>query len=183
MDNRVKKDILRVLKSTLNCIENKACSAIESLSNQVIHDASIFQDEHSTSVAIIVYSLYKIIERNPKINKLIIKEMHYAIDNLEQNYFDRFNQNLKQLMNLIETEDSKLKYYFKDILDKAKVSKGAKIYDHGISIARVSEILGRSQWEMTSYIGKTNINDSFELRSDVTKRLNFARSLFMGGSK
>ena len=45
-------------------------------------------------------------------------------------------------------------------------------------MAKASEILGISQWELMNYIGKTQINDNIPDIIDARSRLRFARGLF-----
>ena len=66
MNDRIRNDILAVLRrlaEILEVKEEKDTLEIKELSNRVIHDASIFQDDDSVSVAVLVYALSKIIER------------------------------------------------------------------------------------------------------------------------
>ncbi|MFP4111780.1 MAG: hypothetical protein ACLFPQ_02895 [Candidatus Woesearchaeota archaeon] len=178
MQEVVKEDIINVIKKTIDCIQNKTCYAIEGISNEVIHNASIFQDNYSTSVAVIIYGIAQIIEKTEEINDKILYELRKAYKALKEDKEKSFRGSLKRLTNIIENEDNRLKNYFKYVIDSAKVNKGTKIYDHGISIGRVADILGRSQWEIISYIGKTNIPDSYSTNDNMQKRLKFARRLF-----
>jgi hypothetical protein len=171
MNEQVKKDILIVLKSSIDCLSKNLCSLLQSTSDKVIHNASIFQDEYSTSVAIIIYALAKMSERTNDINPQIISELKSAYDKLNSGNENAFLQDLKDLMNLIENEDRKAKYYFKHVIDKAKIKKGTKIYDHGISSKRVADMLGRSQWELMSYIGRTNISDHYDHTINMKKKI------------
>ncbi len=72
--------------------------------------------------------------------------------------------------------DTKLKLYIEEVISKAKVKKGSKLHEHGLSIARTAEVLGISQWELMNYVGKTTISTVDGV--DVKTRLNFARKLF-----
>ena len=51
------------------------------------------------------------------------------------------------------------------------------IYKQGISVGRVSELLGISQWEIIDYLGKTGVYELKEMKKARTK-LNVARGLF-----
>ena len=178
MEDVVKKDILNVLKKTIECMETRQCSSIESISNQVIHNASIFQDDYSTSVAVIIYGISQVVEKTDELNDALLKYLKKAKGCLEKNDEKQFSNILKKITNMIESEDFKLKNYFKHVISNAKINKGSKLYDHGISIGRIAEILGRSQWEIVSFLGKTNIPETYELKDNMEKRLNFARRLF-----
>ncbi len=182
MDEVVKKDILRVLSDVTNILkveEEKDVADLRELSNHVIHDASIFQDEDSVSIAILIYSLSKVIERREgKLNyKVLLGLIRDAKNDLEQNRIDGYRKVIKKLFRFISTIDTKLKLYIEQVINQAEIKKGSKLYAHGISLGRAAEILGISQWELMFYIGKTKLPD-IKGGVSVRQRLSYARGLF-----
>ena len=182
MDEAVKKDILKVLSDAaaiLEVEEDRDVADLMELSDHTIHNASIFQDEDSVSIATLIYSLSKVIERREgKINySVLLKIIVDAKKNLEQNRIDEYREVIKKFFNFISTIDTKLKLYIEEVIHQAQIKKGSKLYEHGISLARAAEILGISQWELMFYIGKTRLTDS-RGGINVKERLNYARGLF-----
>lgn len=182
MDEVVKRDILNVLSDVINILdveEEKDVAELRELSNHIIHDASIFQDEDSVSIAILIYSLSKVIERREgrMDYKVLLKLITDSRRYLEQNKVDEYRKMVKKLFKFISTIDTKLKLYIEEVITQAEIKKGGKLYAHGISLGRAAEVLGISQWELMFYIGKTKIAD---VRGGVKvkERLNYARSLF-----
>ena len=179
----IKKDIIAVLDDLTEILKSKDETDVvqmKQLSNHVIHNASVFQDEDSISVAILIYSLSKIIERKQKdidYNKLLGK-VNLCIANLKINDDESFRKSIKSIFNFIRTQDEKLKLYINEVINQAQIKKGCKLCEHGISIARASEVLGISQWELMHYIGKTTIIDQFSEPVNVLKRLKIARGMF-----
>ena len=57
------ENVLRILKETRMAIEKNDSFMIKGLSNQTINTSSLTQDADNIAVAVIVYSLSKIIER------------------------------------------------------------------------------------------------------------------------
>lgn len=184
MNEIIKKDILAVLLDTIGILkvkEEKDLSEIKELSNHVIHNASIFQDEDSVSIAILIYSLSKIIERKQgELNySNILQLLKTAYDFLNKDNIDNYRKTIKKLFNFISTMDTKLKLYIEEVINQAQIKKGGKLYEHGISLARAAEILGISQWELMFYTGKTKIIDVYEVELiNLKNRLSYARSLF-----
>jgi len=184
MISRVKEDVLAVLGDTIEILkieEEKDVIEFKELSNHTLHNASIYQDEDSISVAVAIYAIYKILERKTD-NDLIYKEMsqlfRIAKDSLERNNLEGYRDTIKTIFKKISEADKKFKLYVEEILDKARIKKGSRIYEHGISLARAAELLGVSQWEMMNYVGKTHIID-FELEiTDARKRLEAAKAIF-----
>ena len=183
MQDIIKKDILTVLAELVEILKEKEESDIinmKELSNHVIHNASVFQDEDSVSVAILIYSLSKIIERKQRDfdYEKVMSMLNSCISNLKNDEDELFRKSIKNIFNFIRTVDEKLKMYIHEVINQAQIKKGCKLCEHGISIARASEVLGISQWELMHYIGKTTLIDQFSEPVNVSKRLKIARSLF-----
>lgn len=182
MNKIIKDDTLSIILKTIETLKEKEETDVielKNLSNHTIHNASVFQDEDSVSIAILVYSLSKIIERKfgeldfkPILNLLNISCAYLRKDNINE-----YRKTIKKLFNLISKIDSKLKLYIGEVIRQAQIKKGSQLYRHGISLARASEILGISQWELMNYIGHTKITDT-EAKEDIRSRLNFTRRLF-----
>ena len=58
-----KENILKILEETKKAVAKNDTVRLKRLSNQTIHTASITQDPDNVAIAVIVYSLSKIIER------------------------------------------------------------------------------------------------------------------------
>ena len=104
--------------------------------------------------------------------------LNSCILNLKNNDDNGFRKSIKNMFNFIRTMDQKLRLYIHEVINQAQIKKGCKLCEHGISIARASEVLGISQWELMHYLGKTTIIDQFGEAVNVSKRLKIARSLF-----
>lgn len=184
MNDPIKKDLLAVLNKLAGILKSKEDSditEIRELSNHVIHNASVFQDEDSISVAILFYALSKIIERKQKDFDYgkIANMLNPCIYNLNSGQDDRFRKSIKNIFGFIRTIDGKINLYIHEVINQAQIKKGCKLCEHGISIARSAELLGVSQWELMHYIGKTTFIDSFSEPVNVSKRLKIAREMFL----
>jgi len=182
MDEVVKKDILNVLSDAIEILrveEEKDVAELRELSNHTIHNASIFQDEDSVSIAILIYSLSKVIERREgKVNySVLMKMIRESKKNLGSERVDAYRRSIKKMFKFISTLDSKLKLYIEQVINQAEIKKGSKLYAHGISLGRAAEVLGITQWELMFYIGKTKLTD-IKGGVSVRERLNYARGLF-----
>ena len=104
--------------------------------------------------------------------------LNSCILNLKNNEDEAFRKLIKNIFNFIRTIDAKLKLYIHEVINQAQIKKGCKLCEHGISVARASEVLGISQWELMHYLGKTTLIDQFSEPVNVLKRLKIARSLF-----
>ena len=181
MEETVKKDLITVLKATLDIIkqENPDIYKLKDISNRTIHNASIYQDEHSISAAILIYSLSKIIERvRDKLDFSKIKNLlSISIEYLEDNNVESYHKFIQQIFEIISSTDSKFRLYIREVINQASIKKGSKIYEHGISASKTAEILGISLWDLYSYLGATTATEDTEI-SSVRQRLKFTRGLF-----
>jgi len=179
----IKKDIISVLTELAEILkvkEDADIAQMRELSNHTIHNASIFQDEDSISVAILIYSLSKIIERKQKEIDYgkVLRIISSCTTSLGSNNDEEFRKGIKYMFTFIRTMDERLKLYIHEVINQAQIKKGCKLCQHGISIARASEVLGISQWELMRYMGETTFVERFSEHFSASKRLNFARGLF-----
>jgi len=179
MNKIIKDDIIKVLARALDILNNEPANITElkELSNHTIHNASIFQDKDSVSIALIIYSLSKIFERGQTIDdvKYLFKD---AFDSLKNNNFSEYQKIIQDLFKVISVYDNKFSAYIEEVITQAEIKKSSKLYEHGLSLGRASEILGISKWELMSYIGNTKINDVEDSKVDVVDRIKFTKTLF-----
>ncbi|UCD20914.1 MAG: hypothetical protein JSW08_04060 [archaeon] len=182
-----KEHTLRVLKKTIKTLKARDMTMLRTLSNQTIHTASVYQDPDAIALAVTIYALSKIVEREnyrhyPDWKPFIKSCLSYldkTITYLEKGDMKRFRNNLMGIRGEIENISSKLKEYIKEVFRKAAISKASRIYEHGISRAETAKLLGITQWELAEYVGRTGIAD---IRLSVTRtvrdRIKLAQSLF-----
>jgi len=181
MRDVIKEDILSVLKQAVAILRSAEAPVqdLSELSNHVIHDASIFQDEDSVSIAVLIYALSNVVEYCHEKNisyASLTKNVEKAHKMLAKNNITGYRKAIKKLFEQISDIDKKLKMYVKEVIDRARIKKGSKLHQHGISIAKASEILGLTQWELQDYVGKQKYFDIREI--PAKKRLKTAREIF-----
>jgi hypothetical protein len=182
MNETVRKDILAAITGAIRILATKEesdFSELKELSNSTIHNASIFQDHDSISVAVIIYSISKIFERTGEVDRKVITHLKEMQRFLTEGYDHNFHRAIRNTMQHITMLDRKVGLYIEQVVQQARIKKGSKIYEHGISLARAADLLGISQWQLMDYIGKTTIQESTPPQmEDVKKRLDYARGLF-----
>lgn len=186
MKEEVKKDILAILNDVLPAIDKEDVPLIKELSNHIIHSASIYQEDYIINVAVLIYSLSKMLEREKLMEsgkrenfKLIIKKIiKKMVISLEKEDIKQFENLCNIILRTIRKTDKEYTEYVQWVISKAKVKKAVKIYDHGISLSRVGEILGISPWEAMEYLGMTTIHDKIKSGKKTRERLKKAREVF-----
>ncbi|MGM5484323.1 MAG: hypothetical protein ACQEP1_00420 [Nanobdellota archaeon] len=179
MNNIIKKDILKILTKVREAINDKDVHELSRISNQINHNSSIFQDEDSITLAVVVYSLSKLLandeeETDRSFSPLFRKAKTY----LESDQYEKYRECIKDIIDRISNADTKLRRYILHVYNQAEIKKGSKLFYNGLSLPRVAELMNLSQWELMAYIGKTNIADSFGTDERIKSRINHARKIF-----
>jgi hypothetical protein len=183
-----KENVLRILEATKEAIKREDSIKLKELSNQTIHTASTSQDPDNIAVAVIVYSLSKIIERKQyqsfsgwkSFYSEIVSAIDDSISSIKNNNDKKLKENLTRIRKTVSKLSGKLKIYIQDVFRKAQINKASKIYEHGISMEQTASLLGITLFELTGYAGqKPEISDvSFNKTVDVKKRIKTAMEMF-----
>ena len=181
-------NVLKILQGTLDAIKEEDVVKIKDLSNQTIHTASISQDPDNIALAVIVYSISKIIERkenyrtSPGWNKFylgIIMGLDNMIDTLKKGDEAHLRTHMEELRKRVEGVSGKLKKYILEVFNKASINKASRIYEHGISMEKTAKLLGITMWDLASYSGQTGISDvKFGKTLDAKARIKLAMEFF-----
>jgi hypothetical protein len=177
-----KRDILKVLKKSQKLLANQKYRQLMELSDHTTHTASIFQDRDSVSIAVVIYSIAKLMERTPKpfpFSKELNEGLNSAEHALRAGNITAFRDSVHNLFKFIGEVDKSFQMYIQAVIDKAQIKKGSILHERGISVSRAATILGIGQWELMSYIGKTQVHDRQAQPSNIETRLEFARKLFL----
>lgn len=181
------ENILRILKETKTALGNHDIPTLKSLSNQTINTASLTQDADNIAVAVIVYSLGKVLEkdyyRNLKdwhsFHKKIDLYLDKSIGDIQKNNPETFRKDFKILRGSIENISGKMKKYIREVLRNSEIKKASKIHEHGISMEQTAKLLGISMYELADYVGKTDVSNVPENRTMTTKkRIKLAMEIF-----
>ena len=179
MESHIKKDLIHVIDVAMILLEKDEGDNLKDLSNHTIHNASIYHDEASVTLAVIIYALSKLSLRF-KINKVkVLNDLLNLKGALISSDYNSYIDAQKKLLHYINSIDLKFSNYVEQILIEAQVKKAWKLYDHGLSIETTANFLGVSQWDLLNYIGNTKITELSNNKTDIKSRLKFTRSLFV----
>ena len=187
MIEKEREHIIRLLTRAQKAFEKRDTIKLKSLSDQTIHTASIYKDVDAIIVAVTIYALSKLIEREryrdykewPIFFNLTIKNLGKSAQYLRQNKIKEFRTSLVEIRKAANKFSSNLKKYIQDVFEKAAISKASRLYEHGLSMTETTELLGISQFELSEYVGRTGISDvNLSVTSPIKKRINFTKKLF-----
>jgi hypothetical protein len=180
-------NILKILKGTREAFREGDSQKIKELSNQTINTASRTQDVDNITVAVIVYSLSKILEgENYKkyegytvFKKIVISSLDHAIKDIETKNLEDFRKDFEKIRKEVGKVSAKLRGYIKEVFRRAQINKASRIYAHGISLERTAKLLGITMYELARYAGETGISDTSESKTLSAKdRIKLAQGMF-----
>ena len=182
-----REHVLRVLRETKKALEKNDGVKLKELSNQTIHTSSIDQDSDNVAIAVIIYSLSKIIERKDyqkypewkNFYQTNLNLINKTILALTKNDDAKARSHLTLMRKTIGKLSGKLKVYIQDVFRKAEINKASRIYEHGVSMERTASLLGITMFELAEYAGKTGISDVPLAKTQrVKERLRVAEDIF-----
>lgn len=178
---------IQVLKEVRKELIEKDAVRLKELSNQTIHSATLFHAPGSTLIAVIVYTLSKIIERQDyrKIKnwglceRRLVSFINLGIKALEDEKEDAFNGYMQQARTALTSASINLKPYIEELFRKASINKAGKLYEHGLSLGQTAKLLGITQWELSGYAGQGNSeNELYNATLNTKKRAKMALEFF-----
>jgi hypothetical protein len=180
-------NVLGVLRDARRFVEEDRAHELKALSNRTVHVAALSQDGDNIVVAVLVYSLGKIMERGHYRDmegwdffyKSVVKNLGLAIRALEREDVKNGRVYLGRIRDSLNKMDGDLSEYIKDVFRKARINKAFKLYEHGLSSEQTADLLGVSLWDLASYIGQSSISNSkFAISMPASQRVKIAEEIF-----
>ena len=179
--------VIEILEKTKSAVLSNDVLKLDELSNQTIHSASVEQDSSSIAIAVIVYSLSKIIERRQNENfkgcdafcKSVLTLFDKAIKSSKSDDKIGFTLSLNEINSSINKLSPDAKSYVRDVFNKARINKASKIYEHGISMEQTAKLLGVTLYELSSYAGqKSFVHEEYNKGVSIKERIKLAEEIF-----
>ena len=180
-------NIIRILRETRKAIKDDNPLKMKELSGQTIHTATISQEGDSIVIAVLVYSLGKIMQRDHyrkmegwgEFYTVLMKNLDSAIDYLEKDDVKNFRLSIGRIRNSMNEISGDLMTYIKDVFRKSEINKAFKLHEHGLSLEQTSELLGVNLWDLSSYVGQSSLGEAKVNESmPVKNRIKIAEDIF-----
>jgi len=160
-------NVLRILEGTKKAIQDGDESEIKNLSDQTTNTASLTQDPDNIAVAVMVYSIGKILERKnyrelkgwDAFYKLVMTGLDSAVKDVKAENIERFRKDFDIIRKAINKISGRLRKDIEEVFRKAKINKASRIYAHGISMSQTAKLLGVTMYELADYAGSSGISD------------------------
>jgi hypothetical protein len=180
------KKVLEILYKVRKAIDEDNSRELKYLSNHIVSSAAISQDPDNTILAVLIYSLGKIFERDhyrkmegwEGLRSSIMKNLDLAIKSLEKGNLKNFRIYIGRLRNSINKISGNLRQYITNVFEKAKINKAFKLYEHGLSSEQTAAMFGVSLWDLAGYIGQSTIGEaSVSMSMPVADRIKIAEDI------
>lgn len=180
-------NVLDIYRKARAAIDSNDTTELKHLSNRTIHTATLAQDSDNIVVAVLIYALGKIFERNHykelegwnEFEKVVKENLDGIIKSLEKGDIEKARVHEGKIRNSLNKMDTHLANYIKDIFQKAELNKAFKMYEHGLSAEQTAKLLGVSLWDLSSYIGQSSIGEAHVSESvPIKQRLKTAEEFF-----
>jgi hypothetical protein len=161
-------NIIRIIEEALSSIEQRDYNRIKNLSNQTIHSATIYQDPDNIIVAVFIYAIGKIFEREhyrdmegwKEFENGIIKNLKSSLEALKKSDISGFRNSIGRIRSSVNKISGNLRMYISDVFQKAGINKAFRMYEHGLSDQQTAELLGISLWDLATYIGQSGVHET-----------------------
>ena len=163
------KDLLETLKKIKSALVARDANQLKEFSDHTSHCAAIYHEKRAVFIAMITYSLGQIVERY-KFSKeksgdyedFIIgmtKNVEALITFLGTKNFKKFDDAMFTILKDISEFDASFGKYVEDVLEFSRIQKGAKVYEHGLSLSSIAEMIGVSKWDLMKKVGETKVHE------------------------
>ncbi len=179
--------IIDVLRQTQQALKESNSYRLQSLSDQIIHSASIYQHTDLILTMTVIYTLNKLVARKHYLKvknwssfvRKFNSEINKSIEELRNKNAEEFSRHIQHAKDLIISISPGSKSDIEEVIKNACINKAGKIYEHGISLSKTASLLGISQWDLAEYIGQKTRKDDPHLSSqDIKKRAEMAMEFF-----
>ncbi|MEM2873986.1 MAG: hypothetical protein QW063_00800 [Candidatus Nanoarchaeia archaeon] len=187
MISEAKKDVLDALNEAIVAIKEKKHAELHAISDHVLHVMAIYQEPDIVDFSVAIYALDKILQTekyraHPKMKafrKITLNLLKDAKAQLEKEAYNAYSARIKELLGVIQKFTKEIKFYIEDVLHFARIKKGTKLYEHGLSLGKAAEVAGVTKWELMPAIGETVIHEQLPVSPEQNlKRVCALRRLF-----
>ena len=182
MKETIKKEVLYDLTKAIEILEVKEAKDIEGLkelSDHSIDNVALYKDLDIISITVLLYSLYKVVAEIPEQDyKDILAELKFAKGHLEKNSMGRYNRSIKALFELVSKSNTKVKEHLDDVMQAARIKKGAILLKKGLSLGQAAGLMGLSNWDLQHYVAKTMAFEQHHEKVTAKVRLQNALKIF-----
>ncbi len=160
------------MEDIIELVRARKVRKLKDLSDELLLRGFVDQEKKKVRLSVIVRALSKIVEKN-----YYLKDRKYW-----ENFLSRLEDALKagdleRAEKIVIELDRHFGRYKEDIIKYAKIRRGSTLYAWGVSLTKVSEMLGVPEYELMHHIGKTKMVDEEGTGKPALERLKDAEEI------
>lgn len=152
---------------------------IKRISKDCINDASLTNDYEMAKIAVISYSLFKMLTKEhffenrqwPSVSKNITDSLEKSRLAAERDQHRAFKKQMKNTIHKIEEIDLELSHFARTLYEKSKIKQASSAYALGLSLSQAADLTGANKKELQHYIGATRIHDEEPITTGILQRI------------
>ncbi len=166
-----------------NAFKDRDSFKLREIANDAIKEAVLSGDKDLANIAILAYSLSKILSklhfRKRSEWKKFTKETERALYGLVgRSKNGELAHVCDELIKLVEKIDKNAGNYTRGIVYKARVKLASEAYALGLSLSSAADLTGADKYELARYVGATKVHDRpFVKTISVSERYKIMRSV------
>jgi len=173
------KALLKAIGSLREFLRKEDALKLRLLSNESIKKAALEDDRELASIALVAYSLHKVMSkehhmRSPKWKsrkKTILSGIKKANIAIEKQDMGAFHKCINSIAFELQKMDRSFGRYMQGLFDKARVKCAADAYFFGLSLSQASDLTNADRKAVQEYVGFTRSHDKNEMEEGIGKRL------------
>lgn len=182
MKDVIRTEIVYDLDEAVKILANRELQdyqQLEELSNHAIEDVAAHKDLDLVTITVLLYSLFKVIQTlSDSDYDAILNNLGGASDSLKVNDFGKYNSYIRKSYELVRNSNAKVKHYLEDVMQAARIKKGALLLEKGLSIGQAAGLMGLTNWDLQTYAGRSMAFGQNQEKFPAKKRLALALKIF-----
>lgn len=183
----MQQDLIFIIRDSIKAIKKQNLQKLREASNKAINLSSVSQDKYSISISVILYALFKIMEKKhylqsenyPQIRKTILSELNISRNALRKNKTYILSKSLRKITKELERLDKQAGKFMQEAIESSKIKKAYGLYSSGISTGKAAQLLGISKWDLQPYLGKTRESENpYSQSRPTSERIKIAKGIF-----
>ncbi len=168
-----------LIEHSEDALEQRDALALRRVSAEALSEAAVEGHREHILLALVDYALSKLLSKThysdigDKFFEKIMRGFRKARDGPKKETI----HNLEKIEDLVIKLDAKEGNYQENLMDKARVKKGSKLYEQGLSLRRAAELTGADATSILDYVGGSKIHE-FHGEGRNADRLKIAREVF-----
>ncbi len=161
--------LIKAISQVQSYLSAKRFVQMRKLADNFLDSALSQNDPLLIDLSLILYSLHKLCLKQEFKNKekkeLFLNQIESLLSEsltaVQSKNLNLAKKKLSKIFLIIEKYDSKLSYYMRNVIDKARIKYASKAYSKGMSLSKAVELTNADKTMVLDYIGATKAHEEY----------------------